>query len=225
MIKRWTSHELRRAIFATLYLHLIEDTRSIWSLSDLSNFLGSRASLYMLRMIIDDLNNSGFLRSYSGEDVEFLPKGLSAAEQTLVDHDGAIRTLEQLGVRISRQVDEDTAVDSEAAAGVSEAWEPLPLDRDSYDFKSAVENTENLIERVRGDNGFAVAKPQQHAGMLWSLQTGLQALRAACPSKAQLAALLLAPMRWLVENFTKNAVGELAKQAGQQVARLIGWTN
>jgi hypothetical protein len=96
---------------------------------------------------------------------------------------------------------------------IESEWSPLPLDRDSEAARVAISLTEELVERVRGENGFAVAEPERHSATIWSLQTGLDAIKTRRPSRSQIVTLLFTPMRWLSDKFAGAAIGELAKQA------------
>lgn len=102
-------------------------------------------------------------------------------------------------------------------------WAPLPLEKRDVEIAEALEKTAALADRVRGDNGFASTQPVQHRAILWSLHAGLDALKQRVPSASQVRALLLAPMKWLSENFGKAAVGEMAKEAAKAVLRAVGW--
>jgi hypothetical protein len=58
-----------------------------------------------------------------------------------------------------------------------ESWIPLEIDRDSEDFKETVQVLEESYEIIRGDNGFATEYPSQRAGILDSLEEGLNWLK------------------------------------------------
>lgn len=102
------------------------------------------------------------------------------------------------------------------------SWEPLPLERGTKKEELALESTEKLLERVRGDNGFAQSDPTKHEAVVWSLATGLEAIKRRSPSRDQLGSLLLRPMRWLSEKFMSSAIGELAKTA---LKHIMDWIN
>ena len=99
-------------------------------------------------------------------------------------------------------------------------WTPLTLERDSDTARSAIHDTTELLERVRGENGFASTEPEKHAATVWSLQAGLDAIEKRSPSLGQVKTLLLTPMRWLSDKFACAAIGELAKAAIQS---LLHW--
>lgn len=99
-------------------------------------------------------------------------------------------------------------------------WSPLPLDRDDA-VRNAIEAVDAVVERVRGDNGFAATEPEDHRRVVWSLTTGVNALRDRLPSSQQVRALLLQPLKWLSERFMNAATGELAKEAVKALLKLI----
>jgi len=112
--------------------------------------------------------------------------------------------------------------EGEGAPENIEAWSPLPLEREPDAVEQAIGRSEELLERVRGDNGFAATEPATHKAIIWSLQSGLEALKARLPSREQLRALLYQPIQYLAKRFGDAAIGQLAKEAGKAVLRLLG---
>jgi hypothetical protein len=112
---------------------------------------------------------------------------------------------------------------TDQADAETDEWEPLALDRNDESVKEAVKLTEELLERVRGDNGFSSSNPEKHAYIVWSLKAGLDAIKQRVPTREQVRNLLLKPMHWLGEHFSKAAIGELAKQATTALLRALGW--
>jgi hypothetical protein len=101
-------------------------------------------------------------------------------------------------------------------------WSPLPLERETQASKDAIQSVETLLERVRGDNGFAVSEPEKHKSIVCSLETGLNALKNTLPTKEQLRALVVAPIKWLGARFVRAEIAELANQALQALQHWLG---
>ena len=59
-------------------------------------------------------------------------------------------------------------LESEAAE-----WSPLQLDRSTSEAKQAIEATEQLLEALRGDNGFAANEPELTTQLPGALQAAL----------------------------------------------------
>jgi hypothetical protein len=77
-----------------------------------------------------------------------------------------------------------------------ESWSPLEIDRESDAFKETLQTLEESYETIRGDNGFATELPAQRAGILASIEQGLDWLRSKEPSARQLTYMLLRPLPW-----------------------------
>lgn len=106
----------------------------------------------------------------------------------------------------------------------AEKWEPLPVEWDDKSLDQSITAVEAVLDRVKGDNGFAVSDPVAHRRIVWSLSSALQALKEKLPSRSQIRELLLKPLNWLSESFAKTAVGELAKEAVKTVTRHLGFS-
>ena len=138
----------------------------------------------------------------------------------LLDFDGVCWGLTSTGAEIAHHL--HSVINSQPGVGdeASSEWTPLTLERDSDTARSAIHNTTELLERVRGENGFASSEPEKHAATVWSLQAGLDAIENRSPSLEQVKTLLLTPMRWLSDKFAGAAIGALAKTAIQS---LLHW--
>lgn len=102
-----------------------------------------------------------------------------------------------------------------------EDWVPLEIDREAPEYTDAIEAVEEAAEIIRKDNGFAAHYPLEREGILGSLQEGLEWLKKKSPSRAQIKALLMAPLNWVASVFGNAIVGETAKKAAQKLADLI----
>ena len=99
------------------------------------------------------------------------------------------------------------------------AYEPLSLDRDCDELSTTLGLIESIQERVRGNNGLA---PKVRDSLSASLSAGIQLLRSAVPTRAQLEATLFKPLTWLSVQFAKAELGELAKEAATHLSKFLG---
>jgi len=107
----------------------------------------------------------------------------------------------------------------------ADAWEPLPLDRETPEAAEALQTIEELFERIRGENGFAVTEPQRYAAVTWSLRTGLEMLRAQSPTRDQVRSVVLSPIKWIITTFSGAALGECGKRAAAALIRWLPWAS
>ena len=89
-------------------------------------------------------------------------------------------------------------------------YEPLALDRQSPVLDEALALTEELAEKVRGNNGI---ETELRLSLANSLHFGVALLRASLPTKAQIEATIMAPLRLLAAKFALAEIGEIAKRA------------
>lgn len=99
-------------------------------------------------------------------------------------------------------------------------WEPLPIDRRSPEYVSAVSALEGAFEIISGDNGYAATQPEERSQIVWSLKEGFRAIKEHMPSRAQVIALVVQPLRYMSKKFADTAMGLAAKGA---VAKIIEW--
>jgi hypothetical protein len=102
----------------------------------------------------------------------------------------------------------------------NDVWEPLPIERGNPTYERVLESIEAVVDRVEGDNGYAASAPEERQNILWSLRTGLDALKSKFPTRTQVSELLVKPLTFLSHRFAENAVGELAKRA---INLILGW--
>ncbi len=99
-------------------------------------------------------------------------------------------------------------------------WEPLPIDRRSPEYQSAVSELESTVEIISGDNGYAATQPEERDQIVWSLKEGLRAIKEHMPSRAQVNALVVQPLRYMSKKFGDTVMGVASKGA---VAKIIEW--
>ena len=89
-------------------------------------------------------------------------------------------------------------------------YEPIALDRENSTFKEALDLTEDLAEQVRGNNGL---DPEVRLSLAHSLSSGVALLRDCLPTKEQVEALLIRPLKFLIVRFLTAEIGEMAQRA------------
>lgn len=104
-------------------------------------------------------------------------------------------------------------------------WTPLKIDRESEEFKSVLAATEEALEKVRSDNGYAANAPEERKAILESLQAGIDRLKSAVTVE-QVRSLILGPLSYLARKFLDTGIGEVAKRAiaivGDWLLRSLG---
>ena len=103
---------------------------------------------------------------------------------------------------------------------IKDTWEPLPLERHSKKFDEAVSATESALREIEGNNGYAESAPEERDRVVWSLKEGLKHMREGLPSRDQVIAYALKPLKFVAEKFAGASMGEMAKAA---VKALLAW--
>ena len=111
--------------------------------------------------------------------------------------------------------------DEDIHDAANDYWEPLPIERDSIDYQEAVAQLENVLEVVRSNNGYAETEPEEREQMVWSLETGLEALQEPNSTLDSIKSLLLKPLNYLSKKFADASIGEAAKLAVGSIIKLF----
>lgn len=101
----------------------------------------------------------------------------------------------------------------------SEIYRPLELDRTSPQTEEAIQLLEEVIDKVRGNNGL---EEHHRSSLIWSIKAGIAGVRESFPTGEQLKSTIYKPLRWLMEQFARAELGEIARRAHDAVAKL-GW--
>lgn len=99
-------------------------------------------------------------------------------------------------------------------------WEPLPLDRESSEAKTAIEKSEIALKEIENSNGYAASAPEERNGIVETIKGTLAAIKTGFPSRQAIVAGLIAPFKFIAKKFGEASMGELATQA---VAALVKW--
>jgi hypothetical protein len=103
----------------------------------------------------------------------------------------------------------------------TDAWTPLPIERESTEFKKAVEAAEEALTAIESSNGYAASDPQQRNSIIETLKSNLKNLKDGLISKGQIVEGLIKPFRSVAVMFAEASVGELAKRAANFLWTLI----
>ena len=94
-----------------------------------------------------------------------------------------------------------------------DVWEPLPLDRESSEFKEAMGYSDFALDQIASNNGYAATEPEERNGIVETIRGTIKAIWSGFPSRSQIHAGLIAPLKFIVRKFGDAAMGEAAKQA------------
>lgn len=94
-----------------------------------------------------------------------------------------------------------------------DVWEPLPIDRSTPEYDRAVTETEQALETIENDNGYAANEPEERDHVVWSVRAGLDAVKNGFPTLEQIQSFLLSRLKMLAAKFESTAMGIAAKSA------------
>ncbi|MFH0302973.1 hypothetical protein AAFX91_38605, partial [Bradyrhizobium sp. 31Argb] len=100
-------------------------------------------------------------------------------------------------------------------------WRPIELDRSDAAYIEAEQALDEAISTIEKDNAFAANLPEERDGILQTLREGAEWLKHKAPTKRQLKALLISPLDWVVSNFSKTVMAEIAKKAAEKLWALL----
>lgn len=98
-----------------------------------------------------------------------------------------------------------------------EGWRPLTIERDATEYTQAVDSLETAISDIAGHNEYADEEPEERDTIIISLRTGLDLVRNNYPTREQVHALIVRPLRYLSNRFASTIIGEAAKKAADHV--------
>ena len=103
---------------------------------------------------------------------------------------------------------------------IESGWEPLEIEREGANFEAAVEATEDALDTIEGSNGYADSEPDERNQIVWTIRSGLEALRSGLPTKSHIQTLLLEPLSYLASKFADASIGAAAKHA---IEKIVAW--
>lgn len=159
----------------------------------------------------------GIKITYKG--LQTVKAALAIGEQPISDY----CTRRQSFSFLDPQTAEMERVPSDASPESEEdLWAPLPVDRDSTDYKKALVSLEAARDEFRGENGFASQEPEKKAAVLAALDHGIDVFKSMVLTRATLESFLLQPLRFIAKTFGTASVAEAAKLAVAALKNLFG---
>lgn len=141
--------------------------------------------------------------------------GMILAEK-LIDADVSLPKTGVEPVTVSGEL----VVVSSSDSDTRDKWEPLPIDRSSPEYSEAVSKTDEALQVIEGDNGFASSLPEMRDHVVWSLGAGVNALKEGLLTKEQVDSLLICPLKWVA---TKFAEGLMKIAANKALIAILAW--
>ncbi|WP_315812906.1 hypothetical protein [Bradyrhizobium sp. SZCCHNR2028] len=128
------------------------------------------------------------------------------------------KALENIGEQIkSAQTQTDQEDDDEASSSDDfgeESWAPIPLERTDKLQQTAVEALERTLKELRGDNGYAVAHPEEKAFVQDAIASVTKRLKEDSQiSWIYIREFAVKPLMILIARFGKAALGVTASVA------------
>ena len=202
------------AIRVYCYHWIQSDEEDLFDESFLFEHLNARVSKAMLRIAIQELRTSDHFVTQMRDGVAYYRatiRLLQAAEAFLtLKQLSHIEWLEQNVGNVSATTDNVN----------SDTWAPLKNEGNTSQKADAISAIEDVVRHVEADNGFAASQPDVRNSLLYSLKAGVGMLKEHTPSREQVSALLLKPLKYLGDLFAKHAISELTKKATD---KLLAW--
>jgi hypothetical protein len=174
--------------------------------------LNERVSRSMLRIVLKELRSSGRLETQLELDGSLVYRASMSLLQT-VEGFLALRELSS-----AEWLDQNIGSKAATTGNVSsDTWEPLKNESNPSQKEDAISAIEDVVRHVEADNGFAVSRPEARNSLLYSLKVGVKMLKEYTPSREQVIANILKPLKYLGDLFTKHTIEELAKKASEKL--------
>lgn len=218
---------LARAIAYKLYvLHVNDDLRDRLSLDQIAGLFSIPISRNLLRSAIEILIRDRFASRHSvkaedGPRFRLAEEGIFLVEKALRNRQSDLWYLMEHGDKaIDDIAGPDAIFMTEAERVDSDAWAPLPIDRNDPEYIEALSAVDEALEKIRADNGYAVSNPEERQGVIALIEDGRLWLSSRFPSRTQVVHSLVKPLRHIASKFAESVMGDAAKVAAQ---RIIDW--
>jgi hypothetical protein len=223
---------LSRLILAKLYvLHVNDDPRDRYNARDIAALFSIPISVNLIKSALERMHRESrysdrliIKRGNKGNDQGYAigDHGITVVERALLKRDTDIAhyiengdsVIDEIAGMDARFLTDDERVDIDD-------WAPLDINRDTPEYLDAIGAIEETLEGIRQDNGFAANYPSEREGIMNSLSEGLEWLKQKRPSKAQIKAMILVPLRWIVGTFGNAVLGVMAKNAAQKIVDFL----
>jgi len=103
---------------------------------------------------------------------------------------------------------------------IEDTWQPLPIDRTEPAYQAAIVATDEALEVIEGNNGYAQTEPDERNAIVNSIKGTIAAIKEGTPSVATIKSSLIVPLKYLAKKFFDSAIGITSKIA---VEKLMIW--
>jgi hypothetical protein len=217
MSERLSSSATREAILFSCYMAIQRDDLTMISVSILFARLEGRSSANMIELVLKDLQNQAYFSLWSVDEAN--KEAVYKPTPHLVKHVEEILSSEGVSLKDKLETIFPKKYDL-PVSGVSDTWSPIKDDSENPAKQRAIEAVQDVIGRLEADNGFAASQPDIRNSILYSLKVGVGMLREYVPSREQITANILKPLKYVGDLFAKHTIGELAKKA---IEKLLLW--
>lgn len=168
----------------------------------------------------DYLRRAGTKDSYK---FSISPEGIKFVEMELLRKSSPISYFQQHGEDSLVHVAglESPFMTEEERRSLDSQWEPLDLDRTTPPYREAEKAIEDAITAIEQDNEFAATMPEERHGILQTIRNGVDWLKSKNPTKRQISDMLISPLNWVISNFSKTVMAEIAKKAAEKLWALL----
>jgi hypothetical protein len=200
------------AVRVYCYYSIQNDKGDVFDEDYLFHHLNGRVSRAMLRIALLELKTSAHLVA----QVQRSGAPVYRATILLLHSVEGFLTLKK--VSPSDWLQQNVGLGAAASGAVSsDTWEPLKKESDPSQREDAISVIEDVVRHVEADNGFAASQPEARNSILYSLKVGVKMLKEYTPSREQVTANILKPLKYVGDLFAKHTIGELAKKATEKL--------
>ena len=201
------------------YYSMLNDKGDLLDEGLLFHHLNGRISRAMLRIAIQDLRDNLYINLYVEGHTARKGTNSYRANIKLVKNVEHFLSLKKLSP--AEWLEQNVGTATAATDNVSsDTWEPLKNESNASQKEEVISAIEDVVRQVESDNGFAATSPRERDTVVYSLKAGIEILRSHMPSREQVTAFVLSPLKYIVRVFGQHATGELAKRA---VEKVLSW--
>jgi hypothetical protein len=199
------------AVRVYCYYSIQNDEEEVFDEIFLFDRLNGRASKAMLRMALQQLQKSDHFVAQMRDGV-----AVYRATIKLLHTIEAFLKLKQLSPAewLEQYVGNATAATDNVS---SDTWEPLKNESNASQKEEVISAIEDVVRQVEADNGFAANQPEARNSLIYSLKVGVKMLKEHTPSREQITANILKPLKYIGDLFAKHSIGELAKKTTEKL--------
>jgi hypothetical protein len=198
------------------YYSMLNDKGDLLDEGLLFHHLNGRISRAMLRIAIEDLRDNLYISLYVEGHTARKGTYLYRANIKLVKNVEHFLSLKKLSP--AEWLEQNVGTATAATDNVSsDTWEPLKNESNASQKEEVISAIEDVVRQVESDNGFAANEPEARNSLIYSLKVGVKMLKEHTPSREQVTANILKPLKYIGDLFAKHSIGELAKKATEKL--------